>query len=271
MSDSSYLLQVPLITINANFLGRVNQTLGGRCPRTFKEREARSQIVSCSPVEKYHCLFDSESDLVEACSDYKQLPQGNYPKFNSYATGNPIDYDPCPDDRFQPWPVKSYEISECISIKTTCSGEGQEICDPGTDRKDRKCKCDYKAGYAMNGGVCCSPSELPDCFCYKKKCGLDMELDEGYNCTEKCRILNTNGSCSTPSENVTLSSWASSTLILKEADNFRNFQNDGAYVLFIIIALFSSACFLATTIHRVQTKMYIFGVLCLSPYWQLRF
>ncbi|CAG2202733.1 unnamed protein product [Mytilus edulis] len=108
--------------------------------------------------------------------------EGNYPRFNSYATGNPIDYDSCPDDRFQPWPVKSYEISECISIKSTCS--------------DRKCQCDYKAGYAMNGGVCCSPSELPDCFCYKKICGINMELDEGYNCIEKCSILDANGRCS---------------------------------------------------------------------------
>ncbi|CAG2252429.1 unnamed protein product [Mytilus edulis] len=187
--------KVPLITINANFLGIVNRTGGGRCPRTSEERQARSEFVRCTPVEKYHCLFDSELILVEACSDYKQLPQGNYPRFNSYATGNPIDYEACPADRFQPWPVKSYEISECISIKTTCSGEGQDICDPGTDRTDRKCKCDYKAGYAMNGGVCCSPSELPDCFCYKKICGINMELDEGYNCIGNCNILNADGSC----------------------------------------------------------------------------
>ncbi|XP_052105062.1 serine/threonine-protein phosphatase 6 regulatory ankyrin repeat subunit B-like isoform X2 [Mytilus californianus] len=237
-------LVVPLVTINAKFLGIVNRTRGGRCPRTFEERQARSELVNCSPVEKYHCLFDSEFELVEACSDYKQLPQGNYPRFNSYATGNPIDYDPCPDDRFQLWPVKSYEISECLSIKSTCSGEGQEICKPGTDRTDRKCKCDYKAGYAMNGGVCCSPSELQDCFCYKKICGLNMELDEGYNCIEKCSILNADGSCSTHSENVTLSFRHISTF--KETEELEYIQDTGFYfyVIFIMMAIFSFSCFI---------------------------
>ncbi|XP_076095351.1 uncharacterized protein LOC143066245 [Mytilus galloprovincialis] len=199
-------LVVTLVPKNANFLGIVNRTVVDRCPRTFKERQERSKLISCSTVEKYHCLFDLHLQLlVETCVEHKQLPPGNYPKFNGLGTGNPIDYGPCPDDRFQPWPIKSYEISECVSIKSTCSGEGQEICDPGTDRKDRKCKCDYKAGYAMNGGVCCSPSELPDCFCYKKICGINMELDEGYNCIGNCSILNADGSCFAHSEKVTLS------------------------------------------------------------------
>ncbi|XP_071164693.1 CARD- and ANK-domain containing inflammasome adapter protein-like isoform X2 [Mytilus edulis] len=238
------VLQVPLITINANFLGIVNRTRGGRCPRTLQERQARSELVNCAPVEKYHCLFDSELILVEACSDYKQLPPGNYPRFNSYATGNPIDYDSCPDDRFQPWPVKSYEISECISIKSTCSGEGQDICEPGTDRTDRKCQCDYKAGYAMNGGVCCSPSELPDCFCYKKICGINMELDEGYNCIEKCSILDANGRCSNHSEHVTLPFRHTSTLRIKETNEVVYIHYTGAYFIFIIVAIFSFFCFI---------------------------
>ncbi|CAC5360680.1 unnamed protein product [Mytilus coruscus] len=256
MEVFTVFLVVPLVTINAKFLGIVNRTRGGRCPRTFEERQARSELVNCSPVEKYHCLFDSEFELVEACSDYKQLPQGNYPRFNSYATGNPIDYDPCPDDRFQPWPVKSYEISECLSIKSSCSGEGQEICESGTDRRDRKCKCDYKAGYAMNGGVCCSPSELQDCFCYKKICGLNMELDEGYNCIEMCGILNANGSCSNQSEHVTISFRDTSTLRIKETNELEYIQYTAAYFIFIIVAIFSFFCFIGVW-YILRRHMYI--------------
>ncbi|XP_052105059.1 transient receptor potential cation channel subfamily A member 1 homolog [Mytilus californianus] len=156
-----------------------------RCPT----RAERSKFVSqqkCKPPEVYHCLIDDEDKFVETCNEFIQLPPGNYPRYTSFSER--IYYDPCPHSRFQPWPVKSYEITECEVEKSSCTGIGQVPCSDGSITEDSTCSCDYKNGYVMTGpDKCCSPAGDDDCFCKYHPCQSDLqELDSDYKCVDKC-------------------------------------------------------------------------------------
>ncbi|CAC5360683.1 unnamed protein product [Mytilus coruscus] len=155
-----------------------------RCPT-----RAESKFVSqkkCTPPEVYHCLIDDEDKFVETCNEFIQLPPGYYPRYTSFSER--IYYDPCPHVRYQPWPVKSYEITECEVEKSSCTGIGQVPCSDGNITEDATCSCDYKNGYVMTGpDKCCSPAGDDDCFCKYHPCQIDLqELDSDYNCVDKC-------------------------------------------------------------------------------------
>lgn len=79
----------------------------------------------------------------------------------------------CSNDRFQPFKFYSSELSKCVFVKTLCSGEGQIIFSEGSIKEDRKCRCDYRKGYAFlsrpTDQCLCNPGEA-DCSCYILNC-----------------------------------------------------------------------------------------------------
>ena len=106
------------------------------------------------------------------------LIQGKFPRYSSF--GDDIYYDPCPETRYQHWPAKSFQITDCLFEKSKCVSEGQKLCTTGTASTDSTCECDYKNGYAMIGGKCCSPTSYEDCTCFRKDCpDENQELDPG--------------------------------------------------------------------------------------------
>ncbi|XP_071164686.1 alpha-latrocrustotoxin-Lt1a-like [Mytilus edulis] len=156
-----------------------------RCP-TRAERSKIHPHPKCKSPEVYHCLIDDEDKFVETCNEFIQLPPGNYPRYTSFSER--IYYDPCPHSRYQPWPIKSYEITECEVVKSLCTGIGQVACSDGSITKDATCSCDYKNGYVMTGpDKCCSPAGDDDCFCKYHQCQSDLqELDSDFKCVDKC-------------------------------------------------------------------------------------
>ena len=161
-----------ILTVNCKFIRYVK-----RCP-TREERHILDKHPLCNSTHVYHCVEDLDFKLVETCSKSIQIPPGNYPR---YSLGDRIMYDPCTDGRYQPWPVKSYEISTCELVKSSCNGIGQVDCGNGTTTKDVTCGCDYRNQYVLSGSDrCCSPSGIEKCFCLYRPCpNPAQELNSG--------------------------------------------------------------------------------------------
>lgn len=108
---------------------------------------------------------------------------GYYPRYTSIAER--IYYEPCQQLRYQPWPVKSYEITECEFEKSSCTGIGQILFSVGNFTNGATCSCDYKNGYVMTGpDTCCSPTGDEDCSCIYHPCQSDLqELESGVYVT----------------------------------------------------------------------------------------
>ncbi|XP_052080387.1 serine/threonine-protein phosphatase 6 regulatory ankyrin repeat subunit A-like isoform X2 [Mytilus californianus] len=159
-----------------------------RCPTSVERRLQNSywSRIYCSAVNVYHCIRDERDNLVATCNEPVQIPQGNYPIY--LHRSDKIHYERCPKHLYQPFPVLSYEISDCEYEKSSCNGIGQIPCGNGNTTDDSTCGCDYKKGYVMNSQTkCCSPSRFEECYCQYHTCDNNLqELDADFKCINKC-------------------------------------------------------------------------------------
>lgn len=99
--------------------------------------------------------------------------------FNIYFLGykfiirGNIDGKPCGEHKYQPLKFWTNSSSDCVFVKTNCTGEGQIIFSKGNSTSNRKCRCDYTSGYAFVStpinGCSCDPT-LEDCSCHLLLC-----------------------------------------------------------------------------------------------------
>ncbi|CAC5370839.1 unnamed protein product [Mytilus coruscus] len=159
-----------------------------RCPTRVERRLQNSHWsrTYCSSVNVYHCIRDERDNLVATCNKPVQIPLGNYPIY--LHRSDKIHYERCPKHLYQPFPVWSYEISDCEYEKSSCNGIGQILCGNGNTTADSTCGCDYKKGYVINSQTkCCSPSRLEECYCQYHTCENNLqELDADFKCINKC-------------------------------------------------------------------------------------
>lgn len=84
-----------------------------------------------------------------------------------------LDGKQCDDTYYQPIKFWTNGSSNCIFKKSTCNEEGQVTFNNGNGTSNRKCRCDYTAGYAFvtkpNAKCFCDP-EQEDCACYLTTC-----------------------------------------------------------------------------------------------------
>ncbi|VDI82026.1 Hypothetical predicted protein [Mytilus galloprovincialis] len=118
----------------------------------------------------YNCLYDeNRMQYTEFCRNH---PKFQRPGYKFIIRGN-LDGKQCEDTYYQPIKFWTNGSSNCIFKKSTCNEEGQVAFNNGNGTSNRKCRCDYTAGYAFvtkpNAKCFCDP-EQEDCACYLTTC-----------------------------------------------------------------------------------------------------
>lgn len=168
----------------------------------------------CNIIDKYACIYDANNQInTEKCDG--PIPYGK--GYKAVLRWN-IDRILCSHARFQPFAFSTAFNSECVFLKSVCSGEGQIVIKNGLTFEDRICGCDYRKGYAFINTpihfVYCKPSE-EDCSCYKVSCPLEQPyLSKDYKC-----IAN---------ENVDMTVLTDATILVTEAMNNKSINKGNA-------------------------------------------
>ncbi|CAC5375757.1 unnamed protein product [Mytilus coruscus] len=128
------------------------------------------------------CLRDViKVQNIELCSKKIQFQR---PGYKIVWSGN-FDGQTCDTKRYQPISHFNLDGSNCIFQKSSCNGEGQITVEDGSPRTDRRCRCDYRRGYAFvsepSNKCNCIPSN-EDCSCYLKHCPFLHKLSPDYKC-----------------------------------------------------------------------------------------
>ena len=100
---------------------------------------------------------------------------------------------PCSPDKFQPFMYSTNGNYECVYKKSTCNEIGQIIYDDGTTTSDRRCRCNYTAGYVFlqePEHLCYCEPVKEDCSCVKKTCPVNHILDPGNYSAFYFRLFN---------------------------------------------------------------------------------
>lgn len=159
-------------------------------------------LEKCHNKEIYFCLFDNlDNRYIEGCTGPNFDRSGNKQYYPRY-----FNREPCNGERFQPFKFWTNGSSDCVYLKTLCSGEGQVIYNNRTTTEDRTCGCDFKSGYAFvlpPVNVCFCDPAVEDCACFLKPCPIMNVLSPDYKCVNdsflatyvylnKCAIPNSN-------------------------------------------------------------------------------
>lgn len=93
-----------------------------------------------------------------------------------------IHFEPCIHQEFQPFVILSSEVYKCAYTKDSCAEKGQVIFSNGTERTNRRCRCDYRKGFSFviqpKQHCYCDPIQ-EDCSCFLVDCGYNKQLYSG--------------------------------------------------------------------------------------------
>ncbi|VDI22896.1 Hypothetical predicted protein, partial [Mytilus galloprovincialis] len=145
-----------------------------KCPEN-RAKSLRSGSV-CQRPSEYHCLMNSSSKhYIETCKTMSWMDEGTFAVINNLQ----IHYEPCIHQEFQPFVILSSEVYKCAYTKDSCAEKGQVIFSNGTERTNRRCRCDYRKGFSFviqpKQHCYCDPIQ-EDCSCFLVDCGYNKQL-----------------------------------------------------------------------------------------------